>query len=1311
MKVRTRHSGRRSPFERDRRLVLRRLPAGAVVTRAAITVSPHSLDPERRFTETITFAGPAGDWGANKRAVPGTPAAVEIELHARRQLAAVTGTGLTTGKLLVDLGGGFTPVGATGAIGGTPEFELPASGELPGLTVTGLRISQTGSDVTTLRVASPPSNVTLAVAGGPVFFTHFGALVEPVTTPDFAGLLQAMLPELEVLHGHHVVPFVLHSDSIARLDLVLDLEFEVETGAMPDGLGTMRVPYTFDGAPEGGRASLAVPPGMVAAPGGTTGRIQGAFEASKVVHGPVAAGAPAELVPLGPESPLAQPFVLDRTELATSVDLLLTAVTAEVALTVDLVEDADGKPGRRSLLPAPAARALTRDQAPGPTWVNIALPGEVEFTEGVRRWVVLQAKTGRAAWGTDGTDGVSLQQTGDGGLSWRQAGAGPSAARLRLRHTARDFRMPLELRVAAEESEVAVSLQRFAPQGAIDLGLDFPEVAAAVNEALTTAGHGADGGGEHVANGGFTDWYRIGAEPDSNESGALRPSSAQPVFGPAVFGPAGRTAYLALRDGAGARLAAFDPLCRDELLNSEIGSGVPTAMTLDAAGGRALVALAQPTDLGPLAVTVPGWRLVLVDTATGRLIGSPVRAQVPDEEPVPPAVHALVCSADGLAVFALCQEDDTSSRLYRIPWTLLADAAIAGTELPLAELESTELGGRPKALTVGQDGKLYVLTESVELSTLHVLAGIADFGRSVTVLNGAADVAVTGSTVLVAGPAVLRFLRAGDLRTVVDLPLEVSARRVGVDPAGELALVAHDGGLLSVDLRRRVTRPVFVGLSSGDGLAMSPSGTHAVVTGDQFAAAKMVVLGRLQPVDWQLTAGEVRPRCLANGSGTLAVLGVPGGCIGYLATLSALSQVVPVVAGTRYRFAFDGVTDSEGATGEVIWRGVGCAPLGTERLPVTVLDLDNERTLDRLPRHETALVSPAGATQAEIRFSTQEGVLGVDSVSLAGSANVASPSWQPSEPSVLVTPADTGLTLANGGGAPAAVRQFAAAEGGQRFGLEVTAVASPGCAVELAFSDELSAPVGEVVRLELDQLEFDVRAVSGEVPVGTTEAELRIVLPPGGSVELTALELTIGAANEVGLYFVSEAPGELAMTGVAVRLDLAAPSVPPVPPDGLCPPRAPAGDGEQCFCGPCGQDRPVGRSTPARTASGRPASVTACPACGSPRIRLGGRPVAGADPVALPLYRLPARSGPPRRGPAVRAKLRVPAKLTAISGVAANRAAELRAAGIPTVVALAKAEVATVAALPGFSPRMAKTFIAEANRLVQDRGEHVLFDR
>jgi len=257
------------------------------------------------------------------------------------------------------------------------------------------------------------------------------------------------------------------------------------------------------------------------------------------------------------------------------------------------------------------------------------------------------------------------------------------------------------------------------------------------------------------------------------------------------------------------------------------------------------------------------------------------------------------------------------------------------------------------------------------------------------------------------------------------------------------------------------------------------------------------------------------------------------------------------------------------------------------------------------------------------------------------------------------------------------------------------------------------------VRLELDPLDFDDRAATGVVPGGATDAELRIVVPPGGSVELTALELSIAAATEVGLHFVSEAPGELTMTGVIVQLEDGEPAVVPLPADGLCP-ATPPGEGpagESCYCGPCGRDRPVKRTDAILTDAGRPGSVATCPTCGAHRVRVGGRVVARAEHPALPRFQVPDRMvvrgpamGPERHGPAVVARLRVDVPLVALDGIAARRADELRAAGIPDVVALAAADPATVAALPGISDKMARAFIAEAARLVRERGERVIFD-
>jgi hypothetical protein len=216
--------------------------------------------------------------------------------------------------------------------------------------------------------------------------------------------------------------------------------------------------------------------------------------------------------------------------------------------------------------------------------------------------------------------------------------------------------------------------------------------------------------------------------------------------------------------------------------------------------------------------------------------------------------------------------------------------------------------------------------------------------------------------------------------------------------------------------------------------------------------------------------------------------------------------------------------------------------------------------LDQVPRHELAVTSPAGATQAEVRFFAPEGAMIVDRVSLAGSANSATSTWLPSVPTISIVPSARGVTITNGGPIPSAATQLIASPEGQSFELRFSARMTSGTeggAVELAFADDTGAPVGDVVRLGIDLLELDERAASGQMLAGATDVELRIVMPPDGSVEVTELSLTVGAAAEVGLHFVSEAPGELTMTNVAVHLDVAAPTVAPLPMSGCAHRRRP----------------------------------------------------------------------------------------------------------------------------------------------------------
>lgn len=1345
MRVRTEHRGRDRPFERERRIVLQRLPRGARISHAVITVSPYSTDTDRRFLEAITFGGAAGDWGATKTTDAGS---LEVDLHARRKLAGLTGSDLTSRPLLVDLGGGFMAVNADGGLADGSAFVLGNSHQLPGLAVTGLRVPGTSTlepDLSVLRVSSPPTNVSMAIEGGPVFWTFFGDLMTTQTTPDFAALLQAMLPDLDVVHGHLVVPLVVRSDSISRLDLEIEIDHTVAVSATPEGVPRVQTPYAYNGAPEASASQLSVrvPAGMVASAGGATGRAQGAFEATRVVHGSVTRVAAAEQPSVSAAGPLAQPLTLTGPVLATSVDLLLTAVTAQATVSLDVVDDLDGKPGSSSLLPRSPELSLTRDQAPDATWLNVALPTELEL-DGRRCWVVLHARDGVATWGADRSvaeDQPGLQQTRDGGLSWRTVpgvvATEPLEAHLRLRHSTPTFHMPLELRVGAGSSEVAVSLERFAAQGSVDVDLGAIGVAEAINTALSGAARpGATG--EHVANGAFTDWLRVGSELAS--AGELVPNPvryvvdgeeqvAHTTITRAVFSPDGGTVYAVgtvtktLSEVDEVYAFAFEPLSRTELYARPIDLGEAGALVLDGPAGTGVVAV---SGVGFGSSTGSAGRLVLFDTRTGERIGAPVETA---ESPV-----TMATSADASALLLMGDNDDEAV-VRRIDWRDLTAAARTATELDPSTQASVGLAGTSRAIAVAPDGHVYGLTNQDSESRLFPLGADLSLppGRRDGVLTvaEARDVAVTaaGDELLVLGEAELSVLRRSDLRAAPAVEVVDTGRRVAVDPVGSSALVLQDDALDVFDSRRRrmLERPKLTAFGRSE-IAFSPAGTHVVLTSDSSTDAMLLRVGTSVPEEWELTLGQVRPAWLGATSGTLAVLGSVTATQSELGRgevvygPGALSQVAPAVGGQRYRFAFDGAAVGDGGVAELVWRGGDCAPSRTDRVGVGVLDLDQTRTLERLPHHEVTVTSPATAEQVEIRLRVTAGLMGVDSVSLSGSdealshpagtpTNGTGPSWQP-EPGVTVTPNGAGVMVRNGGAVPAVVRQVAEVSGGQLFDLVVTARCSEPAAVSIDFRDESATAVGMGVRLELDPLAFDQRAASGDVPETATEAEVRIVVPSAGTVEIGELSLVVGDAHDVQVGFVSEAPGELTVSGVSVALDRAQPSVPAVPTGGLCPPTPPAPDGgEQCYCTRCGKQRPVQRSVPVVTDAGRPGVVSRCPTCSTPRVRMGGplRRVAQRPPVPRFRVATPVASSSSTR-PAALAPIRVVASLVELSGVAEARAADLRAIGISSVLALADADVDAVAALPGVSERMARAFITEAARLVRERGVRVLFD-
>ncbi len=1339
MQIRAAHAGGELPFEGERRLVLRRIPVGAVVSHASLTLTPVSADPGGRYLETITLpAGTGtGTWGAAKVV---TTTSVEVDLHARRRLASLQRTG-AVGVLLVDLGGGFLDVTADGGIGDGPSFPLqPGSNDLPGLPVTGLRIPAAG-DVSAVQVSSPPSAVTVAIDGGPVVLTHVGDLVTPVTA-DVSGVLQAVLAACPVEDGCHVVPFVVRTGSISRLDLELVVDLTLAVSAAPEGVRAVQAAYRYDGTPVGGQGALSVqvPEGMAVA--SVSGRARGAFGETRVLHGPPAGVVLAEPVPVEAGQALAQPVTVPADLTASSVDLFLTAVTAEAELAVDLVDDLDGKPGRASALPRSAATVLTRDAHGAPTWVQVVLPGPVELRAGHRVWLTVQAVSGRASWnaGASPTAAVDLagtpglQQTRDGGLSWRvvrpgqvPAPADGLGAGLRLRHVLPAFRVPLELRVSAGEAVQAVSLQRFAPTGGVDLGLDVPEVAEAMNAVVTAAGGGArSSGAEAVANGDFAEWFRLGSTARSG--GTVRPteSAGVGVLG-AVFLPDGSRAVALAREERDdlpdrVRLLTLDPLARAVTRDTLVGEGTPTAVVVDPTGRRALVAgvLAAAFDgaSGPV-----GW-LRLVDLGSGLPQGGPV--------PVPEPVVEMVSAPDGTLWLACLRRDDQHGAplqtvLRGMPWARLA-AAASGSALDWDALAHDAAPGLAVSITADPGGGVALVTV---LPSLSVESGSSSSARlyrwpdraavsagdrtEVPLVGGVAAASTPDGGLVVATADRVRFLDP-DLRTRAEatLPAGQRALALGLDAQGTIGLVAREDGAAVLDVRSRRATGTGFAPPPGEGrvrVTVSPAGTHALLTRADSADLVLLTLGDALPAEWELTAGTVRPVSLGTTGEVLALLGEPtrSSKQPVAPQASALAQVVPVQGGARYRFGFDAIALVEGARGEVRWRGADCSPSRTDRVPVPVLDLERRGSLDRVPRQEAVLVAPVGAVQAEVRFTVPESALLVDHVTLGGSADTLGTSWSPSAPGVSLAQADVGIELANGGAAPAAVSQVVAVSAGATYELELRAAVSGEPALaRLVFADDRGVAVGDAVEVPLDPLDLDLHGAVGQVPAGAVEAELRLELPVGASLRLTAASLAIGRPLEVGLVFTAEAPGDLTVTDVGVVLTEPVPRPLPVPAGGLCAPTPGAGGEGTCHCQACGRDTPAARVASVRTAAGRPAGLTPCATCGTPRVRLGGSGTATAS-LELPRFRTLDRVVGAAARPALVARTTIDVPLTEIAGIGQVRAAELGRVGVGTLVDLARADPVLVARLPGVSDRMAVRFVAEAGALVRARGERVLF--
>lgn len=520
-------------FQGDRTLTLRSIPANVRILKATVTVTPQTPP----FTHDISLDGMGETFGATKNE---TTDWVEVDFHARRTLVSVVGDNLGKTTLQADFGGGvYVNISRTGSVQGPPPdlpFQLSdtststTQNPLPGLAVTKFKLTRfmngapgpAAPRVTRVTIRAVPSNVSLRAGDLGPFWTNLGDMTQAETTPDFATVLQGFLAKAVVENGFYVVPFILHSDSLGKLQVTVNTEFVLQQSAIPGGLKDVVLPYDIGSIaqPQADVLEIKVPRNTRIVPQQTSARIKGAFDETRVAYGPTGEVQPTTEVAIPAATAQAQPILLTDPAAVTALDLLLKAVGGSARLRLEVRGDLAGKPDDASLLPQAAELALDPKPNGAFAWVSVPLSAEFRFQPSTHYWLVLQTLQGNINWSADPAHppNAGMQRTQDGGLSWRIATpvskngasaagavAGPLAGYFRLRSRPANFQVPIEVQAGSGKNAVRIKLDRFAPMGRVDFSAGT-EIAQALNGTLEKMAQDAPPPcpeGDHIANGDF----------------------------------------------------------------------------------------------------------------------------------------------------------------------------------------------------------------------------------------------------------------------------------------------------------------------------------------------------------------------------------------------------------------------------------------------------------------------------------------------------------------------------------------------------------------------------------------------------------------------------------------------------------------------------------------------------------------------------------------------------------------------------------------------------------------------------------------
>ena len=418
-----------------------------------------------------------------------------------------------------------------------------------------------------------------------------------------------------------------------------------------------------------------------------------------------------------------------------------------------------------------------------------------------------------------------------------------------------------------------VPLEEFEPLGRVDFTLDTEQFAATINQVLSESAAHACGPVEHLTDGDLEEWFLVGDSPGTPRVLEWDPDFATPLA--LAMSPDALGFYTLEESGTALTVRRFDPVCleeRETLTLSAIadgGEGAAGSLAISPSGARLFVAF--------------GRQLWLVDLATGAEVGT-----WQDDRDV------VALTAGGGKLFIAREGDDADPDIRSTDATAV-EASLDAGEAPESE-PFTSFGTRARSIAATTAGDL-------------VLAAFEG-------ASGAAD------------GTLIAYDASGEERwRIEDLGFRPGGLALSSSAGRAFVADTADDTLHAVDLAGRLVSP-------GPAITVDPrSLALAAVRGDRLAVAgegagerpfvNIIDFGTPVPKHWDVTAGQVRPFCLGAPFHIGAVLGEAGGRVA--GPLSSLSQVVAVEGGCTFDFAFWATASSDGAAGEVVWRGSRCA--------------------------------------------------------------------------------------------------------------------------------------------------------------------------------------------------------------------------------------------------------------------------------------------------------------------------------------------------------------------------------------------------